>query len=90
MDLPSRKRWYDYSRARDIMLKRTDTRHAPWVIVPSDDKKTARLNTISHILSKIPYKKLPADKVKLPKRSTKRAYDDDKAIAKRRFVKARY
>ena len=90
MDLPSRKRWYDYSRARDVMLKKTDTRHAPWVIVPSDDKKTARLNTIAHILSRVPHKKLPAEKVKLPKRSTKRAYDDDKAIAKRRFVKARY
>jgi polyphosphate kinase 2 len=90
MDLPSRKRWYDYSRARDIMLKKTDTKHAPWVIVPSDDKRAARLNTIAHILKTIPYKKLPAEKVKLPNRSTKRAYNDDKAIAKRRFVKAQY
>ena len=51
MDLPSRKRWYDYSRARDIMFKKTDTRFAPWYIVRSDDKRTARLNTIAHLLS---------------------------------------
>ena len=90
MDLPSRKRWYDYSRARDMMLKKTDTRIAPWYIVRSDNKRTARLNTISHLLSTIPYKKLPQEKVKLPGRSTKDAYDDDKAIARRRFVKERY
>jgi len=90
MDLPSRRRWYDYSRARDLMLKHTDTRDAPWHIVRSDDKRTARLNTIAHVLSAIPYKKLPKEKVKLPGRSTKDAYDDDKAIARRRFVKARY
>jgi polyphosphate kinase 2 len=90
MDLPSRTRWYDYSRARDVMLKHTDTKIAPWYIVRSDDKRTARLNVISHLLKKIPYKKLPADKVKLPKRSTKGAYDDDGAIARRRFVAERY
>ena len=90
MDLPSRERWYDYSLARDMMLKKTDTRVAPWYIVRSDDKRTARLNTIAHILSMIPYKKLRQDKVKLPKRSTKRAYDDDKAIARRRYVRERY
>ena len=90
MDLPSRARWYDYSRARDIMLKKTDTRIAPWYIVRSDDKKTARLNTIAHLLSVIPHKKLTEKKVKLPKRSSKGSYDDDKAIARRRFVKERY
>jgi polyphosphate kinase 2 len=90
MDLPSRKRWYEYSRARDIMLKKTDTRAAPWVIVPSDDKRAARLNTIAHLLATIPYKKLRNDKIKLPTRSTKDAYDDDKSIAKRRFVRQRY
>jgi polyphosphate kinase 2 len=90
MDLPSRKRWYDYSRARDIMLKKTDTRHAPWYLVRSDDKKAARLNTISHLLSRIPYKKLPREKVKLPGRSSKRAYDDDASIKRRRFVRERY
>jgi polyphosphate kinase 2 (PPK2 family) len=90
MDLPSRKRWYDYSRARDIMLKKTDTKVAPWYIVRSDDKRTARLNAIAHILSVIPHKKLKADKVKLPSRSTKRAYDDSKSIANRRFIKEVY
>ena len=90
MDLPSRKRWYDYSRARDAMLKKTDTRIAPWYIVRSDDKRTARLNTIAHLLSVIPYKKLPEKKVKLPKRSSKGAYDDDASIARRRFVPERY
>ena len=90
MDLPSRTRWYDYSRARDIMLKKTDTRIAPWYIVRSDDKKTARLNTIAHLLSRIPHKKLKEVKVKLPKRSSKGAYDDDASIARRRFVRERY
>jgi polyphosphate kinase 2 len=90
IDLPSRQRWYDYSRARDLMLKRTDTRHAPWYIVPSDDKRAARLNTIAHVLSRIPYKKLSNGKVKLPRRSSKGAYNDAKSIAHRRFVKARY
>ena len=90
MDLPSRKRWYDYSRARDLMLKHTDTKTAPWFIVRSDDKKAARLNVISHILHTIPYKRVRRDKVKLPKRSMKHAYDDDRTIRNRRFVKARY
>ena len=90
MDLPSRKRWYDYSRARDAMLKKTDTRIAPWYIVRSDDKRAARLNTIAHLLSVIPYKKLPDEKVKLPKRSSKGSYDDNASIAKRRFVPERY
>ena len=90
MDLPSRKRWYDYSRARDAMFEKTDTRFAPWYIVRSDDKRTARLNTIAHLLSVIPYKKLPDEKVKLPKRSSKGSYDDNASIAKRRFVPERY
>jgi polyphosphate kinase 2 len=90
MDLPSRKRWYDYSRARDIMLKRTDTRFAPWYIVRTDDKRAARLNTIEHLLSRIPHKKLRQEKIKLPARSSKRAYDDDASIARRRFVRERH
>ena len=90
MDLPSRSRWYDYSRARDIMLKKTDTKIAPWYIVRSDDKKTARLNTIAHLLSVIPHKKLKDVKVKLPKRSSKGAYNDAASIARRRFVPERY
>ena len=90
MDLPSRTKWYDYSRARDLMLKATDTKIAPWHIVRSDKKKAARLNTIAHLLDAIDYKKLPHKKVKLPDRSTKGAYDDEATIKKRRFVKERY
>jgi polyphosphate kinase 2 len=90
MDLPSRTRWYDYSRARDMMLKATDTKTAPWYIVRSDDKKRARLNTISHLLSLIPYKEAPREKVKLPDRSKKGAYDDQATIQDRRFVPEKY
>ena len=90
MDLPSRERWYQYSRARDAMLKATDTKHAPWYIVHSDDKKRARLNTIAQLLSLIPYKKVDRRKVKLPDRSKKHAYDDEASIARRRFVADRY
>ena len=90
MDLPSRTRWYDYSRARDQMLEATDTENAPWYIVRSDDKRRARLNCIAHFLSLIPYKKLPREKVKLPKRSKKGAYDDQASLKGRRFVPERY
>ena len=90
MDLPSRARWYDYSRARDMMLKKTDVPGAPWYIVRSDNKRAARLNTIRHLLDSIPYKKLKADAVKRPRRSKKGAYDDARSIAERRFVKELY
>jgi len=90
MDLPSRSRWYDYSRARDAMLKATDTRHAPWYVLRSDDKKCARLNCIKNLLSVIPYKKVKRDKVKLPKRETKRGYDDQATLRGRKFVPERY
>ena len=90
MDMPSRQRWYEYSRARDLMLKKTDTSFAPWHIVRSDDKRKARLNTIAHVLDRLPHKKLSGDKVKLPSRSSKHAYDDDASIARRRFVADRY
>jgi polyphosphate kinase 2 len=90
MDLPSRERWFEYSRARDLMLKQTDTKWAPWHILPSDDKKRARLNCIHHILSLIPYKKAPRDEVKLPKRSMKGAYDDVASLAGRKFVPQKY
>jgi hypothetical protein len=86
MDLPSRAKWYQYSLARDAMLKATDTKHAPWYIVRSDDKKRARLNAIAHLLKQIPYKKMEKAKIKLPNRSKKHAYDDESSIAKRRFV----
>jgi len=90
MDLPSRTRWYDYSRARDRMLEATDTEVAPWYILRSDDKRTARLNAIGHILSQISYKKVHQDKVKLPGRSKKHAYDDQASLHGRRFVEERY
>jgi polyphosphate kinase 2 len=90
MDLPSRERWYEYSRARDQMLQSTDTSFAPWYLVRSDDKKAARLNAIRHVLGHIPHKKLPNTKVKLPKRSMKGAYDDNASIARRRFVDEHY
>ena len=90
MDLPSRSKWYEYSRARDAMLQATDTPHAPWHIVRSDDKKRARLNTISHLLSRIPYEKVPREKVKLPKRDMKHAYDDLASLHGRAFIPEKY
>jgi polyphosphate kinase len=68
MDLESCGRWDDYSRARDEMFAKTDTPWAPWYVVRSDDKKRARLNVISHLLDKVPHKKPPREKVKLPER----------------------
>jgi len=90
MDLESFRRWYDYSRARDRMLEATDSKHAPWYIVRSDDKRKARLNCISHLLSMIPYGKVPREKVKLPSRSGKRRYDDQTSLKGRHFVPEKY
>jgi polyphosphate kinase 2 len=90
MDLPSRAKWYEYSRARDAMFKVTDTRVAPWFIVRSDDKRRARLNVIAHLLKAIPHKKIKRPKVKLPDRSRKHAYDDEATLARRRFVRDVY
>jgi polyphosphate kinase 2 len=86
MDLPSRTRWYDYSHARDLMLEATDTQNVPWYIVRSNDKKRARLNCISHLLSLLPYEPIAKKTVKMPKRSTKGAYDDESTLKDRRFV----
>jgi polyphosphate kinase 2 len=90
MDLPSRSKWFEYSRARDMMLKATDSKWAPWHIQLSDDKKRARLNIIRHILDLIPHKKVPHKKVRLPKRSMKGAYDDQASLKGRRFVPVQY
>jgi polyphosphate kinase len=90
MDVESYRRWYDYSRARDMMLKATDRRHAPWHVVRSDDKRRARLNCISHILKVIPYKKVSHPKVNLPKRSDKGKYDDQASLKGMKFVAERY
>ena len=90
MDVESYARWYDYSRARDAMLKATDSKHAPWSIVRTDDKRRGRLNCISHILSAIPHKKVRRPKVKLPSRSHKGGYDDQASLKSRRFVAEQY
>lgn len=90
MDLPSREKWYEYSLARDRMLEATDSKHAPWHILRSDDKKRARLNCISHFLSRIPYKRLPRPKIELPARAKKHAYDDVASLEGRKFVPEKY
>jgi polyphosphate kinase len=74
MDLKSYSRWFDYSRARDEMLAATDTGFAPWYLARTDDKRRGRLNIITHLLKHIPYKELPRDKVKLPKRQNRGSY----------------
>jgi hypothetical protein len=86
MDLPSREKWYEYSRARDRMLDATDTKHAPWFLVRSDNKRRARLNCIKHLLSLVPYKKIPSKKIKLPVRSKKHEYDDEATLKGRTFI----
>jgi polyphosphate kinase 2 len=78
MDLKSYSRWYDYSRARDDMFKMTDTETAPWYVARSDDKRSARLNIIAHILSKVPHEEPPRVKVKLPKRQKPEGYREPK------------
>jgi polyphosphate kinase 2 len=90
VDLLSRSRWFDYSRARDLMLNATDTKEAPWYILRSDDKKRARLNCLAHILNLLPYKAVPREKVKMPKRSMKGAYDDQASLKGRKFVAEKY
>ena len=90
MDVELYTRWYGYSRARDEMLKMTDSKHAPWFIVRTDDKRRGRLNCISHILKTVPYNKVKKPKIKLPLRSDKGAYDDQSSLKGRRFVKERY
>jgi polyphosphate kinase len=89
-DLESRRRWYGYSLARDQMLAATDTSWAPWYIVRSDSKRHARLNCISHLLSLLPYEPIARPKVKMPKRSTKRAYDDVATMKDRRWIAEKY
>jgi polyphosphate kinase 2 len=88
MDLKSYSRWYDYSRARDEMFAATDTGFAPWFVARSDDKKRARLNIITHLLSRVPYKDAPRDKVKLPKRQKASGYREPDYAYK--YVEERY
>jgi polyphosphate kinase 2 len=90
MDTESYRQWYDYSRARDLMFKATSSKHAPWYIIRSDDKRRARLNCISHLLESIPYKRMRRDKVRLPKRSNKGRYNDQTGLRGMSFVAERY
>jgi polyphosphate kinase len=76
MDLKSYSRWYDYSKARDEMFAATDSGFAPWYVARSDDKRKARLNIIEHLLARIPYEHVRAEKVKLPKRQKRNGYRD--------------
>ena len=90
MDVESYRRWYDYSRARDLMLKATNSKHAPWTIIRSDDKRRARLNCIAHLLETIPFRKISRDKVRMPRRSDKGRYNDQASLRGLKFVTARY
>jgi len=89
MDTESYRRWYDYSRARDMMFKATSSKHAPWNVIRSDDKRRARLNCIAHLLKAIPHKKVSRDKVKLPRRSGNGRYNDQ-TLRGVQFVAQRY
>jgi polyphosphate kinase len=82
MDIESYRRWFDYSRARDLMFKATSSKHAPWHVVRSEDKRRARLNCISHLLTMIPYKRIRQEKVELPKRSDNGRYNDQAMLRK--------
>jgi polyphosphate kinase 2 len=90
MDVKSWGRWYDYSRARDMMLEATDTDASPWYILHSDDKRRARLNCIAHLLTLIPYKRVAKPTIKLPKPRNKGKYDDEASMQGRRFIPARF
>jgi polyphosphate kinase len=90
MDTGSYRRWYDYSRARDLMFKATNSKHAPWHIVRSDDKRRARLNCIAHLLKSIPFKRVSRDRGRLPKRSDKGGYNDQTTLRGMKFVPERY
>ena len=89
-DMESRRKWYEYSRARDVMLDATDTEWAPWHVVDSNDKKRARLTTISHLLGQIPYEKVKREKVEMAARSKKHAYDDEAPMKGRRWIEQTY
>jgi polyphosphate kinase len=88
MDLQARARWVDYAEAKDEMFAYTDTKDSPWWVVDADDKRSARLNLIAHLLSLIPYESVDHAKIKLPPRQ-KRAYERPPADTQR-FVPERY
>jgi len=74
MDLESREKWVEYSKAKDIMFAHTDIKQAPWFVVNADNKKRARLNTINHLLSSLPYEDIKPEPIKLPPRQKKMGY----------------
>ncbi|MEO6279079.1 polyphosphate kinase 2 [Roseateles sp.] len=74
MDLESRRRWEEYTRAKEVMLERTHTPESPWWVVPADDKKRARLNCIHHLLSQMPYQEVPHADIELPARERREDY----------------
>jgi polyphosphate kinase 2 (PPK2 family) len=88
VDLESRARWVDYAEAKDEMFAKTDTKHSPWFVVEADDKRTARLNLIAHLLDQIPYKRVSTEQVEFPPRQ-KRAYKRP-PLETQTFVPARY
>jgi hypothetical protein len=90
MDLESYARWYEYSRARDVMLDATDTDETPWHVVRTDDKRRARLNCITQLLKLIPHEEVRREPVKLPKRSHKDEYDDRVTMKNRRYIPEEY
>ena len=85
MDMESRRRWYQYSIARDEMFAHTDTEFAPWFIVPSNDQRIARLNCIKHLLSQFPYQKVPIEFPQLPEVDKQSSYDDVESLKNRNF-----
>ncbi len=90
MDMKARDHWFDYSRAYERMFNATDTGHAPWNLVRSDDKKRARLNCLNHLLEQIPYEDLPDPKVKLPPLQEAKGFSDNVALKDRRFVPEKF
>jgi hypothetical protein len=90
MDLESRRRWEQYTKMKETMLERTHIPEARWWVIDANDKKRARLNCISHILSQIPYKRVEHKKVKLPERSDKKRFDDTATLEGRKFVDQKF
>jgi polyphosphate kinase len=90
MDTESYGRWYNYSKARDLMLQATSTEQSPWYVIRTDDKRRGRLNCIAHLLKLIPYKQMKKSEVKLPKRSAKKKFDDQAGLRGMTFVAERY
>jgi polyphosphate kinase 2 len=90
MDVASYNKWYAYSAARDDMFMASDRDHAPWYVVPADDKKRARLNCISHFLSMIPYQDIQEPEVDLGERSMEGKYDDELDLGVRHVVPQKY